>query len=510
MDYNDNNENIDYQQDSQQSFYDEESIAARRRERAARRRKQLIIYRAGLVAVLAVIVLIIVLIAKGCSKDNTSDVGSGTISGDVVLPTPDPNDTSVGQSDEEEEELPVTATFTLSAVGDIMVYDDQMKDAYDSVSGSYDFTHCFTQVSGYLSAADLTVGTLETTLAGADVGYQGKPDFNAPTALASNLKNSGFNILSTACTYSLQHGISGLISTIKNVREAGMDSIGTYYTQEDRSSSGGVLVKEINGVKVGFLAYTKGCNGISIPEGYEYSVNMLYTDYATYFSDLNKTQILSDLEAAKALDLDVLVAVLHWGQEYETSPSDSQKEIADLLFENGVDVILGSHPHYLQPVETKTVTTVDGEEKEVLVAYSLGNFISSMNKDYSNDSIILNMTITVDKTTGKLSFDKVNYVPVYISGETNRFVIYDINQSIVDFNSGSSSISDDLYVSLRDSLEHIHQLVGSDMDVGNQTSYEPTPIISSEPTPEEPDTGATEPDPATSTEVPETSDAPAA
>lgn len=510
MEYNDNNDNINYQQEEQQSFYNEEAIAARRRDRAARRRKQLLIYRGGLAAVLLVIVLIIVLIAKGCSKDKPNkETNSGSMNTNVVLPTPDPNDDTVGRNDEEED-VPVTATVTLSAVGDIMVYDDQMQDAYDSVSGSYDFTHCFNQVSGYLSAADLTIGTLETTLAGADVGYQGKPDFNAPTALAANLKSSGFDILSTACTYSLQHGISGLISTIKNIREAGMDSIGTYYTQEDRSSSGGVLVKELNGVKVGFLAYTKGCNGMSIPEGYEYSVNMLYSDYATYFSDLNKDQILSDLEAAKALELDILVAVLHWGQEYETSPSDSQKEIADLLFTNGVDIILGSHPHYLQPVETKTVTTVDGQEKEVLVAYSLGNFLSSMSKEYSNDSIILNVTVTVDKTTGKLTFDKVNYVPVYISGETNRFVVYDINQSIVDFNSGSSTISDDMYVSLRDSLERIHQLVGSEMDMGNQTSYEPTPIISSEPAPAESDAGTTEPETSPSVDVPETSDTPAA
>ena len=454
-------------------------LAERKRKRAELRRKRIMRQRIMYGVVLAVIILLIILIAKGCSggssQEEVAPVESAAL---AVFPTPHPDDLDVLNAKNQEDEPEVNATtFTLSAVGDIMVYEEQMTDALDSATGSYDFSHCLTQISKYTSASDICVGTLETTFAGADAGYQGKPDFNAPESLAADLSGAGFDILSTACTYSLQHGITGLISTIKNVRNSGMDNVGTYYTQEDRSSSGGVVIKEVNGLKIGFLAYTKGCNGLSIPEGYEYSVNVLYNDYSTYFSEINETQILADLTAAKALDCDVLVAILHWGAEYETTPSDDQNTIANLMFENGVDIILGSHPHYLQPYETRTVTTVDGEEKQVFVAYSLGNFMSAMSKEYSNDSMILNLTVSVDNETGKLSFDNVNYVPIYLSSQSNRFVVYDINQSIADFNAGSSTISDDLYATMRQSLENIHNRVGSEGDIANQIAIEATPIL---------------------------------
>ena len=461
------------------------ALAERKRKRAEARRKRIIRQRIMYGVVLAVIILLIILIAKGCGGGSAAEESAPEESAAIaVFPTPHPDDLDVLNAKNDDDEVPEVnaTTFTLSAVGDIMIYDEQMTDALDSTSGSYDFSHCLAQISKYTSASDICVGTLETTFAGADVGYQGKPDFNAPEILANNLSGAGFDILSTACTYSLQHGITGLVSTIKNIRNAGLDNVGTYYTQEDRSSSGGVVIKEVNGLKIGFLGYTKGCNGLSIPEGYEYSVNVLYDDYSTYFSEISETQILADLTAAKALGCDVLVAMLHWGSEYETTPSDDQNTIANLMFENGVDIILGSHPHYLQPYETRTVTTVDGEEKQVFVAYSLGNFLSAMSKEYSNDSMILNLTVSVDNETGKLSFDNVNYVPIYLSSQSNRFVVYDINQSVADFNAGSSTISDDLYATMRQSLENIHNLVGAEGDIANQIAIEATPILGGETT----------------------------
>lgn len=460
------------------------ALAERKRKRAEARRKRIIRQRIMYAVVLAVIILLIILIARGCSGGGSAaeEIAPEESAAIAVFPTPHPDDLDVLNAKNDDDDVPEVnaTTFTLSAVGDIMIYDEQMSDALDSATGSYDFSHCLAQISKYTSASDICVGTLETTFAGADVGYQGKPDFNAPEVLANNLSGAGFDILSTACTYSLQHGITGLVSTIKNVRNAGLDNVGTYYTQEDRSSSGGVVIKEVNGLKIGFLGYTKGCNGLSIPEGYEYSVNVLYDDYSTYFSEISETQILADLTAAKALGCDVLIAMLHWGSEYETTPGDDQNTIANLMFENGVDIILGSHPHYLQPYETRTVTTVDGEEKQVFVAYSLGNFLSAMSKEYSNDSMILNLTVSVDNETGKLSFDNVNYVPIYLSSQSNRFVIYDINQSIADFNAGSSTISDDLYATMRQSLENIHNLVGIEGDIANQIAIEANPILGGE------------------------------
>ena len=164
-------------------------------------------------------------------------------------------------------------TVTIAAVGDIMMYDEQLEAALQS-DGTYDFTSSFAAVSGSTVSADLTVGNLELNFCGPP--YAGKPDFRAPESLAKTLNSIGFDILQTANTYSIQNGLSGLRSTIQYLDAAGISHVGTYAALDDKTSLGGVLLKNVNGVKIAFIAYTKGLNYLTLPEGEEYAVDVLY------------------------------------------------------------------------------------------------------------------------------------------------------------------------------------------------------------------------------------------
>ena len=425
----------------------EKMIEARRARRAELRRKRIRNQRIALGVAVLVLALIIVLIVRGCSS--AQDPGT----------TP-PDDTT-NQGDQTQVQLPTTpntSTVTLSAVGDLMVYDDQMQDALQA-DGSYDFSHYFSNVSSLLSASDLTVGNLEATFSGTP--YEGKPNFRAPESLATNLAAVGFDVLQTANTYSIQNGLAGLTSTIRYITEAGMSSVGTYYSQTDKQTNNGVVLKEVNGVKIAFLAYTKGVNNMYLPTGSEYCVDVLYTDYYSTYSQINQDAILASIQSAKDLGADVIVAMLHWGSEYEVAPNDSQNEIANLMFTNGVDVILGSHSHLVGPMEKRTVTTTDGEEKEVFIAYSLGNFMSSMTDSGTQSSVILNLEFTKDNDSGETTISNVDYVPVYLNVDSeaeagSRFEALDIQSEIQKYDSGATDkVSETVYTAMKNAQSQL-------------------------------------------------------
>ncbi len=371
--------------------------------RRAHIRKQILVFGGGGL----VILLLLFLLLRGCTreKQEISQIRSTA----NLRPLPDisreAEELNLNQPDEQQGRV-----ITLAAVGDIMCYDEQIRDA---VSGmGYDFNPAFSEVAGVLSEADLAVGNLETTFADG-VDYQGKPDFNSPPELANALAAAGFDVLSTANTYSIQHGVNGLYSTRLHVQQAGMDPVGTYYTREERTN-GGAVIREVGGVKVAFLAYTKGVNNMYLPDGYEYCVNLLYNDYYYAYTGFRRTDILADVAAAKEAGAEVIVCLLHWGSEYESEVSDSQKEIANALISAGVNVILGAHSHVLGEVELRQFTDSSGQERQALIAWSLGNFFSYMTRDGTMESAILQMAIRLDEK-GNVTFDSVDYVPVCTS-----------------------------------------------------------------------------------------------
>ncbi len=444
---------------SDQEFELDPKLQEQRKQRREELRKKRAQRKMMIYAALAVIlVLVLILAIRGCSKRNADDQDQQPQEPPAADNTPitPPEDTT-------PDTLAEDASATLTAVGDIMCYDEQIDDA-DQGGGSYDFSACLAGVAEQLSAADLTVGNLETNFAGTP--YSGYPNFSSPPALADALAAAGFDVLQTANTYSLENGLTGLQGTITTLDSAGITAVGTYASKADADENGGVVIKEVNGIKFAFIAYTKGINGRTRPADSSYCVNILYTDYTTNYSIADETALLKSVQSAKAQEADVIIAMLHWGDEYAVTPLETQNEIADLLFQNGVDVILGSHSHVVGPMEERTVTTVDGETKNVFIAYSLGNFLSSMNKEDTQASAILNLSFFKSGETGKTSISKVEYTPVYIAdnGEEaeNRYTVLNIADEVDRYiGAAEGRVSEELYNELKSALDTLHTNAGT-------------------------------------------------
>lgn len=345
---------------------------------------------------------------------------------------------------EEKEDIKVS----MSVIGDIMCHNSQYNDAHQN--GTYDFSYVFEDIKQYIENSDVAIGNLETTFAGKVKGYSSYPNFNTPENLAQDLKELGIDILSTANNHSLDTGYSGIESTINYLDEAGIEHIGTYKSEEAQNE---VLIKDVNGMKIAFLAYTYGTNGISIPKGREYCINLI-----------NKDLILKQLESVKNQKPDVICVNMHWGEEYQTMPNNEQKKLSEFLFQNGVDIILGSHPHVLQPMESKTIILPNGNEKNGFVIYSLGNFMSGQDKENTRNSIILMFDIIKSGKTGKIRIENVSYIPIYTftSPKYKNYKVIDIIKNMSMYENGESEIiNKNNYNILKKELEHVNLIMTS-------------------------------------------------
>ena len=359
----------------------------------------------------------------------------------------------VTSNNEQKSEKKQPVTFTMTALGDSLCHNTQYWDAYNSKNDEYDFSYVYEDIKGYTTSADITVGSLETTFAGKERGYSNYPTFNTPDSLAKALKDIGLDVVSLAGNHALDYGYTGLCRTIDVFDNVGISHLGTYKTEEEQKQ---VLVKDVKGVKIAFINYTYGTNGIALPSGKEYCVNIIDKDAI-------KKQILE----AKNQNVDMIVACMHWGTEYKTSSNDEQEELADFLFKNGVDVILGNHPHVLENMEKKTITLDDGTQKDVFVVYALGNFTADQRDEITRDSAILNLTITRNED-GKISIDKVNYIPIYMYKNTNvtthKFKILDIDKTLKEYENGTNtSIGKNVYNNLVKQKEKIKSILGEEI-----------------------------------------------
>lgn len=364
------------------------------------------------------------------------------------------NDANVGDGSTSETSAFEDTTIHLTAIGDIMCHGPNYKAAYIPSSDSYDFSPFFKNISEYTSKADLTIGNLETTFAGKDRGYSGYPTFNSPAELGQAIKDIGVDVLGTANNHCMDKGYSGLSSTLDVLDELEFSHMGTSRSVEEQSS---ILVRNVNGINIAFLAFTYGTNGISIPKDKSFSVNLIDRDL-----------IVKQIESAKRLNVDMICVNMHWGVEYQTSPNSEQKELADFLFKNGVDIIFGSHPHVLQPMEKRTVSLDDGSTKDGFVIYSLGNFISNQSDVNTQDTIILNLHVTKSGKDGNISIDSFDYIPVYCynkgNNAKNRYELIDLKKSISDYENGTSSISPSLYNTFKSELQRIEKIMNSNLN----------------------------------------------
>lgn len=405
--------------------------------------------------------LLLLALLAGCSPVRSSDVPAPeTPSPAQSTPVPSPTPTP----EPEPEPEPITATLTMA--GDIMSHMPQTNDAYVEETGEYDYAPMLRYARPWLEQADLAVGNLETTFSGGP-NYSGYPAFNTPDALGYALKDAGFDLLSTTNNHTLDRRFSGLERTLDVLDEIGLAHVGTYRTQEERDENSGIVVADCGGISIAVLAYSYGTNGIPVPEGKDWCINLYNTDYDTNMVTLDTGLIESDMAAARALGCDLIAVVMHWGIEYRLSPNAYQQELAQTLVDLGADLVLGGHPHVLEPYEF--LTTEAGNTG--FVCYSLGNFISSQVYEYTDTTVLLNIGLKKDMVTGETTVESVGYVPFYmlnkgkkINGE--RMVLLDVYAAMAEYESGdTTTVTDSVYQKLQKALEDCHSILGAEGDL---------------------------------------------
>ena len=397
-----------------------------------------------------VVILLIVMIGIGINLSEKYVIQNSNMTLKEVVTTTFSKEKNENKEDEVvvvELEKKEDIKVSMSVIGDIMCHNSQYNDAFRN--GEYDFSYVFEDIKKYIEPADLAIGNLETTFRGKEKGYSSYPTFNTPENLAQDLKELGIDVVSTANNHSLDTGYLGIESTIDYLDEAGILHTGTYKSEESQNQ---IVVKDINGLKFAFLAYTYGTNGIPVPSGKEYCINLI-----------DKELIKSHLDMAKELKSDVICVNMHWGIEYQNEPNDEQEDLANFLFENGADIILGSHPHVLQKMEERDIILPNNDTKKGFVIYSLGNFMSGQTKANTRNSIILTLDVIKSGETGKLSFENINYIPIYTFTSPNfkNYKVLDIRSAIERYeNEEEGRVSKSHYDLLLKELEHVNYTVG--------------------------------------------------
>lgn len=299
-----------------------------------------------------------------------------------------------------------TTTIHLRAAGDLNVTDSVITSGV-AING-YDFTGVFRDVSAVLSNADLTVMNFEGNVCG---GTYGSVTTSAPVRLLEDLRGCGVDLLQMANSCSINNGINGLATTLQNMRSVGIEPVGAYASAEEFRVSKGYTIVEVQGVKLAFVAFTKGLGGRGMPAGSKELVNILYEDYDSTYQKIDRNAIDAILKNVQAEQPDMTIAMLHWGSEYNDEISKTQSSIVSLMQKRGVDLILGTHPHTVQPIDFD-------KKKGTLVAYSLGDFFGDATRGGTNYSIILDVEITKDNTTGDTRITDYSYTPIYTVKET--------------------------------------------------------------------------------------------
>lgn len=326
----------------------------------------------------------------------------------------------------------------IAAVGDLLMKpllirllstSNKLGGLADNKSGHYAFEQAFDPVAHYLKDADLTIGNLETTFAGGTVDdytktrrnpKNGNPVFNCPDAFASALKAVGFNVLTTANNHCMDYGVRGLRRTLEVLDKNKIAHVGTYRTRQESRS---LCVQDAGGIRIGILSYTRDTNGIPVPKGQPAGIKKIV-----------RLSMSKDLKRLRAVS-DFIIVCMHCGYEYHQSPADHQKELVRFLFRQGADVVLGAHPHVLQPAVCRTVKDIDGRTRKRFAIYSLGNFISTRlhGKDAALTGIIVR--IKIRKTSrGSVRLTGVEYIPTWVcitkNGKQKKCRIVPIQQSL--------------------------------------------------------------------------------
>ena len=334
-----------------------------------------------------------------------------------------------------------TTVIHYAVAGDLNVTDKTV-GAGDAAG----YTAAFLDVAHLLARADVASLNFEGNLCGEPYGAGG----SAPQAMAEAMHKMGIDLVQMANSYSINKGLSGLATSLNAVTAAGMEPIGAYATNQDFAEGKGYTIKNVKGIRIALMAFTKGMDGMALPAGSEDCVNVLYTDYDSAYQEVNEEKITSIVSAAKKEKPDLIVAMLHWGSEFNDTISKSQESIVKLMQENGVDAILGTHSHYVQKVAFDPAT---GN----LVAYSLGDFFSDADRSGSEYSIVLDLQITKNNETGETKITGYTYTPIFIINEEEKpLKVVRLNEAITAYENGYiDKVSPETYAKMQYAKERI-------------------------------------------------------
>lgn len=330
----------------------------------------------------------------------------------------------------------------ISAVGDILCGKEMLDDAYQKEFNIYNFVPMFENITSFIEGSDVTLGTMETNFT--DNEYSGYGNRNSPKEFAQAVKDSGIDLVSISTNHSLDYGIEGLKTTKDYLQELG------FYTVGDNLGENRVLIQDIKDTKIAFLSYTYAVEK-------QDSKSKEELDSINIFSEETVKQ---DLEYAKE-NADYIIVIMHWGNPYATKQSAQQQKIANFLVENGADTILGNHPAVIQPMEVRQ----NSEGENVFIAYSLGNYSSSISNDNSKVEFVLNIDLRKRGEDGKVVLSKVDYTPIYVldngTKAENRYELIDMKGTAKAYANGNTQVIDKkTYKKLIEGLELLEEVVG--------------------------------------------------
>ena len=429
--------------------HDDEMNRRRQRREEMRRKQEAEQKRLKTGLIIAAIILVICAIGLlAIIRDTGVDLTPETKA--AATKATKPPETQAPQSWAEQN---ATSTIHIRAAGDLNITDSVVKSGVSVISG-YEFTRSFIDVAPLLSEADLTVLNLEGNIVGEPYGTSRT---SAPSQILEALRSAGVDMIQMANSCSINNGLIGLNSTLQAIHNAGMEPLGAYASQDDFNRAKGYTICEAQGIKVAFVAFTKGLSGMGLPSGSEDCVNLLYEDYDSTYKTVDTDGITKILKNVASEKPDITIAMLHWGSEGTDSHSDTQERIVNLMKKQGVDIIIGSHPHRLHRIDFDKAAGT-------LVAYSLGDFFGDATAGGSNYSIILDIEITKDNQAGVTRVTDFSYTPIYTLKESDcadgdRRVVR-IHQAITAYeNNFVDSITTSCYEDMKYSLGRIEQRI---------------------------------------------------
>lgn len=346
--------------------------------------------------------------------------------------------TSISETNQSISES--DSIIKMSAVGDILCSEAMLQDAYDENTKTYDFSHMFNNVSGFIDDADIIMGTMETGVM--EGTYNDK---NAPLEFARAVKNSGVNLVTISHNHSLDNGVNGLQETRENLEDIGFDVVG-----DKLETANAVCIKEVKNTKIAFLTYTCFMDNKAQKTEEELNCVNMYSE----------EQAKSDIEYAKENGAEYICVMIHWGDAISNTVSEEQKSIADFLVDNGVNLIIGAHPSVVQPMEVRQ--NADGDN--VFIAYSIGTYVSTLSAEEARTELVLNIELRKSGKDGKVYLNKVDYTPIYMldNGENaqDRFKLIDMKSTATSYADGNTNIvTRETYDKLVEGLNRLNDIL---------------------------------------------------